>query len=392
MAKRLFQLPRIDQLTKDQRKVLRLSKEGQYLVVGSPGTGKSVVALLRAKEFSDDDSLFITYNHVLSHSTSQLYDGDIKCETALSWFYSLHWDLNGGTGGTYERDKMPEIKSHTPDYEEVLKRFKSFDKDYSNCQVIIDEGQDLPTGWFNCLVALRFRNFFVVADQNQQITDENSSRSELEEVLGLDDTEVIELKENFRNSTPISDFSNYFYTDKTSPKPDTPDRPSTDTPILFEFSNIDKMQEMILHEYDRDTSKLIGFIVPTEAKREYYAKHLNKNEFERTNKKPIISTYHAELAENVNIDFSYGGIVVLIDKSVKGIEFDIVFVLIDGFKNPNNDIESLQKRLYVISSRAKEKLFFFQNPKYNNVVNDTLPKVGELSEVTGEELLKRRTI
>ena len=77
---------------------------------------------------------------------------------------------------------------------------------------------------------------------------------------------------------------------------------------------------------------------------------------------------------------------------MKGIEFDIVFVLIDGFKNPNNDIESLQKRLYVISSRAKEKLFFFQNPKYNNVVNDSLPKVGELSEVTGEELLKRRTI
>jgi len=393
MSKRSFDLPGIEQLTKDQRKVLRLKKEGQYLVVGSPGTGKSVVALCRAKNFSDhEESLFLTFNHVLSHSTSQLYDGELKCHTAMSWFYSLHWDLIGGTRGTYEEDKMPEIKPHIPDYEQVALRFKSFNKDYSNFQVIIDEGQDLPQGWYDCLTELGFENFFIVADQNQQITDEHSSRKELEESLGLDKSEVIELKDNWRNTAPIAIFANYFYTDKTSPKPKVPDRSSTAIPILFEFSNIITMQEKILHEYDRDTSKLIGFIVPTEAKRDFYAKELNKEKIKRNNSKPLISTYYAEQKGNVNIDFAYGGIVVLNDKSVKGIEFDIVFVLIDDFKVSNNDIESLLKRFYVISSRARENIFLFQNPKFNNVVNEILPKVGEISEETGDVILKRQKI
>jgi acyl carrier protein len=46
--------------------------------------------------------------------------------------------------------------------------------------------------------SLNIENFFVVADQNQQITEENSSHDELKDVLGLDSSDVIELKENWR--------------------------------------------------------------------------------------------------------------------------------------------------------------------------------------------------
>ena len=47
MAKRTFKLPGVQDLNKDQDSVLMLPKEGMHLVVGGPGTGKSVVALLR---------------------------------------------------------------------------------------------------------------------------------------------------------------------------------------------------------------------------------------------------------------------------------------------------------------------------------------------------------
>ena len=49
MASRAFRLPNIEELNKDQERVRLLPPEGCYLVVGGPGTGKSVVALLRAR-------------------------------------------------------------------------------------------------------------------------------------------------------------------------------------------------------------------------------------------------------------------------------------------------------------------------------------------------------
>jgi len=56
MAKREYKLPNYGDLNKEQDKVLALPKDGQFLIVGGPGTGKSVVALLRASKSRDDNN------------------------------------------------------------------------------------------------------------------------------------------------------------------------------------------------------------------------------------------------------------------------------------------------------------------------------------------------
>ena len=62
-VKRKFKLPGEDDLNKDQDKVYELPENGQFLIVGGPGTGKSVVALLRAMKFhKNNDYAFLTYN------------------------------------------------------------------------------------------------------------------------------------------------------------------------------------------------------------------------------------------------------------------------------------------------------------------------------------------
>ena len=61
MAKRIFELPKEHELTKDQRMAIRKPVDGQYLVVGAPGTGKSVVALWRLRKYASDNDIVFFY-------------------------------------------------------------------------------------------------------------------------------------------------------------------------------------------------------------------------------------------------------------------------------------------------------------------------------------------
>ena len=88
MAKRAFKLPGVQDLNKDQDSVLMLPKAGQHLIIGGPGTGKSVVALLRVMQFRDDnDYIFLVYNKVLETSTKQLLENNLKSKTWKWWFF-----------------------------------------------------------------------------------------------------------------------------------------------------------------------------------------------------------------------------------------------------------------------------------------------------------------
>ncbi|WP_230657367.1 AAA family ATPase [Psychrobacter sp. I-STPA10] len=395
MAKRIYKLPRQDQLTKEQRKILRLPEQGDYLIVGAPGTGKSVVALMRLQNLVKTQNVhFLTFNHVLNHANKCLVDEKLQdnMHTAMSWFYSLYWENC--------QVFVPEEDNYQPDYDAVMQDFQSKKLELSDHSLIIDEGQDLPPQWYEAVDSLNINNFFIVADQNQQITEQNSSREDIEICLGLDSDEVIELKENWRNTMPIALFCNYFYTDKGSPKPVIPNRPSINIPILYEYEKLDSVKEQILREYHFDPSKLIGVFVATDAKREDWVRRLANDNQPRNNPSPVITTYSSSQKGDVHIDFSQGGIVVLSDKSVKGIEFDVVFIQTDGFNNKSGSEERLKKRLYVMSSRAKEKLYLFKSHIYNSILEEILPPEGEVVKFIPEgetkeleqELLKRRKL
>ncbi len=390
-------LPKEQDLTKDQRIAIRKPADGQYLVVGAPGTGKSVVALWRLKKYADEkDIQFLTFNRVLNHANRALVGDSQKYEmnTAMSWLYDLHWNLVDGKRETYNKDKMPEISAHKPDYEKLMETFKNHNVDRSNLSLIIDEGQDLPSAWYVAVEALNIENFFVVADQNQQITDQNSSHDELIDLLGLEKADVIHLKENWRNMTPIAAFANYFYTDKSSSKPELPNKPSVHAPILYEYQNLDSVKEIILSSYDNDPSKLLGLIVANDCKREWWSKELKKDDKIRRESAPIINTYDSSQKNRVHIDFDQGGIVVLNDKSVKGIEFDEVFIIIDDFKSINNDKESLMKRMYVMASRARDRIFLFKSER-KSILEEVLPPIGTTISIDRQgkveelELMKR---
>jgi DNA helicase IV len=379
MAKRKFKLPGVEDLNKSQDRVLRLPEDGQFLVVGGPGTGKSVVALLRALKYQQNNNyVFLVYNHVLHSSTNQLIDIRLKSLTIKSWFYKLQYH--------FTKEFMPELGSHKPNYKEVIIKFDNLEMKENPLHIIIDEGQDMPVKFYESLISCGYENFFIVADQNQQITDDHSSRRELTDILGLEVNDVIELTENYRNSHAIGLLTEYFFTDPSSPKPKLPlkSKASLGMPSLFEYDNYKDCGKIILREADKDDRNLIGVVVANDTLRDTYATTLQEIDIKLDNPKSIISTYSSKNKEQVNIDFSNGGIVVLNDKSIKGLEFDIVFIIIDGFKIYNNDSDSMKKRFYVMSSRAIKKLVFFKHKDYRGGVEEILP--------TDENILKRERL
>lgn len=396
MAKRYFELPKYSDLTKEQDAAYNLPLEGTHLVVGGPGSGKSVVALMRYRKYAKEKKhLFLTYNHVLNESCKQWVTGELlNAQTAKSWFCKQYSDLTNGKWAP-ERKPTPEERekktdmSYSYDYELIIKQCE---KDEGNkgehllddLHIVVDEGQDLPPGFYETLYAMKCENIFVVADQNQQIKEnENSSVKELADILDVEiphpgqeakQGDVIYLKNNFRNTTPIAKFCNCFYTDRASEPPEIPERPSLDIPILYEYNLVIDCVKMILRNADNDPSLLIGVIVATDTKREDYTRLLQATEIERDNEVPPVSTYTSSQKQKVEIDFSKGGILVLCDKSVKGIEFDAVYIILDGLKMPNNDTISMKKRLYVMTSRARNKLVLFKGISCDKSVFELLPK------------------
>jgi len=370
-VKRKFKLPGVDDLNKDQKRVLRLPEDGQFLIVGGPGTGKSVVALLRTMKFHENDNYaFLTFNKVLLTSTKQLVDFRLNSFTLDSWFGKQYW--------AKFKEFVPDMKgsNRKPDYDKIMKELEEQGIKEKSFHIIIDEGQDKPIKYYEALMYLGIENFFIVADQNQQITDDNSSRQELTDILGLEVNDIIELKENYRNSHPIGLLSKHFFTDPSSPAPDLPStsRASLGTPILYEYSNYQECVNLILREADRDNRNLIGVVVANDDSRKIYVDILEKTELNLDNPKPIISTYYAEDNKVPNINFAYSGIVVLNDKSIKGLEFDIVFIVVDGFQVHNNDLDSIKKRFYVMSSRAIKKLVLLKSKTCKGGIEEILPQ------------------
>lgn len=369
--KRSFELPLFNNLNKDQLKAIHLPKDGTHLVIGGPGTGKSVAALLRVREHhaqkKNNDYCFLVYNYLLHEASQQLLGSDLESARWITWVKNLFHEMSNRpvkllNGKSWDID-WRDIEDWINDQETLPKpRFT---------HLVIDEGQDMPPAFYNTLVNLGIMSFYVVADQNQQITNENSSRKELEDALVIDPENVIELKINYRNTYPIARLAREFYTgDPASPPPDLPLKGSSvSTPMLIEYGeangfDLQKALERILIMSDNNPTKLIGILTPNSKVRSSYVFLLREISKQISlDHEPRIVTY-APSGNGRGIEdcsFAEGGIFVINAQSCKGLEFETVFIVdINDFPYWQA-IEDEQKRLfYVMIARAREKVFILK--------------------------------
>ena len=381
MAKRKFELPGIQDLSKEQEAARALPSEGQHFIVGGPGTGKSVLALIRARRHlqNHDDYLFLVYNHLLDRASGQLFGGGLESRTWERWFRAMFPEASGQPVPLWEPNDRGYQDIDWAGVEAIVRKLPE-GRSKRQPFLVIDEGQDMPRAFYDALVSLGFDRFFVVADQNQQITDANSSRKDIEDGLAIDTDQVIELKQNYRNHYRVARLAREFYTgDPASPPPEIPEAATGAVPLLYcyERDNLDAVARGILRLADRDPRQLIGVIAPNNRVRERHLRALQSAEVSLDNPRPTISTFNAE--NRARVAFDEGGILVINAQACKGLEFDTVVIAdIDEHYIRRNDPHVARRLFYVMVARARERVFLFMKRDGRRDIEKILPEDREV--------------
>ncbi|HRQ08159.1 MAG TPA: AAA family ATPase [Nitrosomonas europaea] len=379
---RRFALPGIQDLNKDQDEALALPMKGQHLIIGGPGTGKSVVALLKARRLAQSENAYRTlvYNQLLDQSNRHLFGSEktLSAKTWDSWFRDIC---------RFFLKTVPTLEPDSPggyrpvDWNTVLNQVQQLENtgDHSQRFLVIDEGQDMPPAFYQTLVNLGFENFYVVADQNQQMNpDRCSSIQNIENALGIEKKDTKELIINYRNTLPIARLAQHFYPDDpASPKPELPEPGAADiTPELWRYGtndspSLNEIIDRLLYLSDRFPKKLIGIITPNNVVREKFCDVLLRANPTLDNGKPPIQTFIS--GQKSSLNFGTGGIMVINAQSCKGLEFDIVILADIDQHKPKQDIYALKSRFYVMVARGREQVIMLRTGSACPVVESLLP-------------------
>ncbi len=360
-----FRLPAYEELSKEQDRVLRrLQLDGRYLVCGAPGTGKTVITLLFANKLKQNNknSLCILYNRTLENMSLSLVN-NIDVKTWHSWFCSFF--------RKQYKQMPPQVENYVYDWDKIEEIYFEHEPEIiSDRTILIDEGQDMPPEFYD-FMAEHFQNVFVSADENQQICDTNSSVKQIKERLEIEDDNLFFLNKNYRNTHQIAQLAGKFYCGTAADPPPLPEV-NGEIPVLFEYEDKKNMMDKIAQRHDIYPDKLIGIIAPNNRVREEYHQQLFKR------KVGSLYTYANSLGgNNRSIQFEHGGIVVINANSAKGLEFEEVFIadLQDyNLREPGDEI--LKKLMYVLLSRAKERLFLLIDknaPSYKRKILNEFP-------------------
>lgn len=379
-----MRFPKLTDLDRDQARIYQGAPVvGTILVTGPPGTGKTVIAFHRAHMLKQrkQQPKVMMYNKVLSQYASNREDVavDVDVSTLHSWVGSW-W--KGMTGQA--RPPTQDPKGFVHDWEKIqvgaLQVIVSKEKkeEVSWGHIIIDEGQDFPAVMYACMRTIMVMAnaqgisptmaLTVLADENQRLqADRNATLEDIRVNLGLHESNknVFVLRKNYRNSYEIAKFAAHFYVGLKTGMPDLPEERKGGTlPVITlanydtEGKNINAFVEKIARYARAHVGEEIGVFVPNNKKR---ISMVNRLRTRFTNDEVVVQSYASQDKENRAEDLVFdepGHVSVLNFASIKGLEFDAVFVVDPGgvFSHGNASELNAKMSLYVMSSRARSFL------------------------------------
>ena len=341
-----MRFPTYQDLSEEQDEINNLPLRGRYLVTGPPGTGKTVMALYRAQMISSrgEPARLLMHGRLLSQYTAQVVES-MDIDGAVSTFHSwigrwcrTNWNRN-----------MPSLAPYVPDWQTIIDlAISKPPASASMPHLLVDEGQDMAPEFFMFAKGIA-RGVTVFADENQRITDQNSTLEEIRARIRPD--AELRLTRNYRNTREIAVVAGHFFSDTETGIPGLPDRAGPKPRLQAHPRLHDSIQQIV--NYARNFRRQqIGVLVPNTRLLKSYRNRLAASLPDETR-----LDYYDSREPGLEVDFDTPGVTVVNWASAKGLEFDAVFLpeLQDVRRELDDPI--LRMQLYVLCSRARDRLF-----------------------------------
>jgi superfamily I DNA/RNA helicase len=419
----MFNFPRYEEIKKDKQQLKALMEPHQKkLITGPPGSGKTVVALFLAREMDESEKIkYLVYNNTLNDYIEAAIRNNAEIQKVKSnakwhsWFRSFYKEKTGQeVPRKYDDDDfIYDWSKIIPNLAEKINNDKPMDT------LVIDEGQDMPPEFYY-FVSFISKSFYVFADENQTITDHNSTIKDIENNLGKDLVKY-HLNKNHRNTLPIAELSSKFYVGLEGGIPELPKhRPSKDNPLFY--TKPESEQLALIKTYCRNNAKKnIGIFLPDNKavknlylqmrdsfsdridyyhgekyydcpsclegklveRKGQYGNFFACNKWSKNN--PNSCSYKWTKRYNgilrnwppKQIRYNQSSIIILTYNSTKGLEFDTVIIpfLKTDYYSVSNDNNKM--KFYVLTSRAKNELIFMKEGKSPIEIIENIPDISK---------------
>jgi len=369
----------INELTQAQRKAVELDTTEPKVIIGSPGSGKTIVLVHRAKYLQEKFNVspkrfhvFVFTNVLKDYIRSDIGLLDIpeSCVTTFdSWCVDFHKNNIG-----YRLPRANNMTDFGAIRENVLKKLGQEKKlqdmfDY----ILVDEGQDLDETSYAIFGKIS-KHITVCMDHKQQIYDQRPEENEILQILGLKKRNVA-LLGAYRCCPYIVDLASRFI--ETGFERDAFINQSFTsnsgrlTPLFYvakDFKDeIDRLIEVIRDRQMID--KRIGILLPS---KKYI--HGMANDLVEQGLEVEIQTRKEE--QIGKLDFSTANPKLMTYYSAKGLTFDSVLLprLSPGFFKRESE-DRLKRLLFVGITRATEWVYM------STINGRELPLLKELEDL-----------
>ncbi len=333
-----------------QSKILTSDLTKDHIVVGGPGTGKSILALTAAEMIAKTGKrvLLLMYNRSLRIYMDSLNTSAVKEKISIRTYHK--WLHNEFSRSVQISLPLSDSDKNDYDWERIKKGAEITSLSYD--AIVIDEAQDFPIELIDALYQM-CHNMIVFIDPNQAMSAKNTNIDSIMDILETE--KPYKLLQSYRGSKEMLEAAGIFATNKVSNASGNyhgeridlictglkPDR----------FCNQNEMMRSLIAKHFGEE---IGIIVNS-------GSYLRKT-YTVLNEMfgaimPVQKYDSSDTDYTDDISFGTPGIKILSFGTVRGLEFDTVIVPnIDQIYSKDDAVID-SNSLYVAMTRARKKTY-----------------------------------
>ncbi len=328
------------ELDDDQIKVLNAVNDKSCIVSGCAGSGKSVLALIKAQRIQREkgnDYQIIVYTKTLCNYMNA---GRKELKLSNKFSYYQEWKYkripktyaNGMTYLVYEKDDdgnyIPKDQLPVSDY------------------IIVDEIQDFTKDEILEFINATRKHFFFFGDTAQSIFEGLKETFPVEKIMNIVPSnkpfKTFELYRNYRLPKSVAKLVRYII-DIDGFDIDTYKSPDTTIPRIIQFNSFEEQLESISTLIEMGNLSNIGILLPTGERVRYVHEELKQKGI----------NHEVRLGLEDTLDFSTEIPKIMTYHSAKGLQFETV--ILPGVDEKRDD--SRIKPLYVAMTRTYRNLY-----------------------------------